>query len=413
MVADPLSLLRPPAHQHAALRALIVLSISQIIAWGTLFYGMTMLGTRIRAETGWSSTLVYGGFAFAMLVSGLAAPKVGAAIDARGGRGVMAAGSLVGASGYAVLAVSYHPLVYVFGWLLIGLGMAASLYDPAFATLARYAGTRSRRAISTLTLAGGLASTVFWPVGLWLLGFLDWRMVALIYAALNGVVCAALHRFGLPPDSQRAALNAPVAVPSNDNHDASASAPAHLRNTILICLTLSTMFHGLITNAMSVHLIAALDGMGLTETQAVAAGALIGPSQTLARLVELMLGGRYPVILVGLISTGLMPAAFGMLFAGAFGLTAVTVFAVLYGASNGLLTIARGVIPLTLLGREGYGKTLGKIAGPTLAAKSSAPLLFAVCAAAFGTTTTLSIMAGLSVVSFSAMLWLALALRRS
>jgi hypothetical protein len=409
-MTNPVAPFLPATHPFAARRALVVLSLSQIIAWGTLFYGMTMLGTRIQLETGWSSSFVYGGFAFAMLVSGLAARKVGASIDVMGGRNVMAAGSLVGAAGYVMLANAYHPAVYFIGWLLIGLGMSASLYDPAFATLARFAGHQSRRAISTLTLAGGLASTVFWPVGLWLLGFMDWRSVALIYAALNGIVCAGLHRFGLPPDSQRAA---PVSPASNDNQEQATQAPADLRRTILVCLTLSTMLHGLITNAMSVHLIAALDGMGLTETQAVAAGALIGPSQTLARLVELLLGGRYPVIMVGLISTGLMPLAFGVLFGGAFGLTAVTVFAVLYGASNGLLTIARGIIPLTLLGREGYGKTLGKIAGPTLVAKSSSPLLFAVCATAFGTTATLSIMAMLSVLSFAAMLWLALKLRRS
>jgi MFS family permease len=289
-----------PRPSMAARRALIILSLSQIIAWGTLFYGMTMLGPRIRLETGWSTGLIYGGFALAMLTSGLAAPSVGSLIDRKGGRHVMGFSSVIGGSGYVILSLAHDPWVYLAGWGLIGFGMAGSLYDPAFATLARFAGPHSRRAISTLTLAGGLASTVFWPVGLWLLSFMDWRDVALVYALLNGIVCAALHRFGLPDDAERIVQAADVGQASNDNFETPVVMDRGLRHTTMICISIATMFHGLITNAMSVHLVSALDGMGLTETQAVAAGALIGPSQSLARLVEMLFGGRYPVMMLGL-----------------------------------------------------------------------------------------------------------------
>jgi Major Facilitator Superfamily len=399
----------PEPLSRATWRALIVLSLTMVIAWGTLFYGMTMLGTRIRAETGWSQALVYGGFSLGMLTSGLAARSVGSAIDRHGGRGVMALGSIIGGVGYLVMALSYHPLTYLAAWVLIGLGMAGSLYDPAFATLTRYARNNARRAISSLTLAGGLASTVFWPLGLWLLTFLDWRDVAMVYAGLNAILCAGLHRFALPPDPGSATLAASDAVAA----DAPPPLPARTRRIVLICLTLAIMMHGLITNAMSVHLIATLDSLGLSEAQAVAAGTLIGPAQSAARFIEMLFGGRYPVLALGLISTGLMPLAFGILFLGQFGLTWVIVFALVYGASNGLLTIARGIIPLGLFGREGYGATLGLISGPALAVKSAAPFLFALLMAAIGSTAAMGVMAGLAIAAFGAMIVLCLSVIRA
>ncbi len=397
------------AMNRATWQALIVLSFTMIVAWGSLYYGMTMLGTRIRAETGWSQGLVYGGFSLGMVVAGLAATPVGRAIDQRGGRGVMALGSIVGGLGYLLMAYSHHPATYLAAWVLIGLGMAGSLYDPAFATLTRYAGQNARKAISTLTLAGGLASTVFWPLGLWLLQHFDWRGVSLIYAALNAVLCAGLHRFALPPDHGSASIATAAAAVSDDKPP---PLPASTRKIVLICLTLALMMHGLITNAMSVHLIATLDSLGLSEAQAVAAGALIGPAQSAARFIEMLFGGRYPVLALGLISTGLMPLAFGILFLGQFGLTWVIVFALVYGASNGLLTIARGIIPLGLFGREGYGATLGMISGPALAVKSLAPFLFALLLAAIGSTAAMGVLAGLAVAAFGAMLVLVMAVQR-
>lgn len=395
---------------RATWQVLAVLSVTMIVAWGSLYYGMTMLGTRIRAETGWSQALVYGGFSVGMIVAGLAATPVGRAIDQRGGRGVMALGSIIGGLGYLVMAWSTHPAIYLAAWVLIGLGMAGSLYDPAFATLTRYAGQNSRKAISTLTLAGGLASTVFWPLGLYLLQHFDWRGVALIYAALNAVLCAGLHRFALPPDPGTVSVASAIAA-NGTSDDAPAPLPASTRRVVLVCLTLAIMMHGLITNAMSVHLISTLDSLGLSEAQAVAAGALIGPAQSAARFIEMLFGGRYPVLALGLISTALMPLAFGILFIGQFGLTWVIVFALVYGASNGLLTIARGIIPLGLFGRENYGATLGLISGPALAVKSAAPLLFALLMAAIGSTAAMGVMAGLAVIAFGAMIVLCLAVR--
>jgi MFS family permease len=392
----------------SARRALLTLSVTQIIAWGTLFYGITLLGARIEAETGWSSFTVYGGFSIAMLVSGLAAPLVGRTIDRFGGREIMAAGSVIGGLGYVILAFAQSPALYWFGWFVIGLGMAGSLYDPAFATLSRFAGARARQAISVLTLAGGLASTVFWPLGAWLLSKLGWRDVTLIYAGLNLVVCAGLHRFALPADIERV-----MPDPIMRATPASPETPALDRNLVIGCIAASIVAHGLITNAMSVHLISALGELGLSQATAVLAGALIGPSQSIARLIELAFGGRYPVILLGLISTALMPLAFLLLLTLPTTAATVIAFAFLYGASNGLLTIARGVIPLTLLGRENYGRTLGLISAPALAAKASAPLVFALLADRIGIALTLKLMGLCAIAALCAMVVLALAAKRA
>jgi hypothetical protein len=390
----------------AAVGALVLLSITMIIAWGTLFYGITLIGPRIMAETGWSKTLIYGAFSLAMLTSGLVAPRVGAVIDHKGGRGVMALGSVIGGLGYLMLGLSTTPLALYAAYLVIGLGMAGSLYDPAFASLARIAGPRARIAITMLTLAGGLASTVFWPLGLWLLLFMDWRSLCFVYAALNAIVCAALH-FALSPEK---APSAPAGGASGSAHG---SAPAALRGKVIALLALVFMLHGLVSNGMSVHITTLLAALGLTEAQAVAVGTLIGPSQSAGRLVELALGGAYPVLRLGYVATGVLPLAFtALLFAGA-AVAGVFAFAVLYGISNGLVTIARGVMVLGLLGRENYGRTLGAVAAPTLAAKALSPMAFALLIDGAGAPVALGVMAACGLAAFAAVVALGAMLRRA
>jgi Major Facilitator Superfamily len=384
-----------------AVRALAALSVTQIIAWGTLFYGITLIGPRIMAETGWSKTLIYGGFSLAMLSSGLVAPRVGAWIDRRGGAGLMATGSMVGGLGYVVLGLATSPWQLYLGFAVIGLGMAGSLYDPAFASLARIAGGKARTAITLLTLGGGLASTVFWPLGLWLLSGTDWRGLCFIYAALNGVICASIHALGLRGKPKAALPDGPgKAAPERG------SAPEALRARIIVLLAVVFMLHGLVSNGMSVHIVTLLGALGLSEAQAVTVGTLIGPSQSAGRLIELMLGGGYPVMRLGYVATGTLPLAYAMLaVAGAF-MAGIFLFAVLYGISNGLVTIARGVITLGLLGRENYGRTLGAIAAPTLAAKSMAPMAFALIIDSAGTGAALGVMAACGLGAFAAMIWL-------
>jgi hypothetical protein len=389
-----------------ALRALAVLSVTQIIAWGTLFYGITLIGPRIVTETGWSKTLLYGAFSLAMLSSGLVAPRVGGWIDARGGRGLMAAGSVVGGLGYVLLAFAYSPAMLYLAYAVIGIGMAGSLYDPAFASLARIAGPKARTAITMLTLGGGLASTVFWPLGLWLLSFMDWRGLCLVYAGLNGIICAALHAIGV------SARKAPPAAPGQIAGSLGGTAPQALRGKVIALLALVFMAHGLVSNGLSVHITTLLGALGLSEAQAVTVGTLIGPAQSAGRLIELALGGAYPVMRLGYVATGLLPVSFAALALGGAA-ASVVAFAVFYGLSNGLVTIARGVIVLGVLGRENYGRTLGAIAAPTLAAKSLSPMAFAVLIDWMGAGFALAVMAVCGVIAFGGMVALGAMLARA
>jgi hypothetical protein len=378
-----------------ALLALAVMSVTMIITWGTLYYGVTLIGPRVMAETGWSKALIYGAFSCAILASGLIAPRMGALIDRHGGRLVLTIGPMVGGLGFLILAYAQNPLIFYAGWIVIGFGMAGSLYDPAFAALARLAGGRARTAITLLTLGGGLASTVFWPLGLWLLERMDWRALCLIYAALNGLLCPLLHALGV--GNQKA----PIASGDDGAKAEAGSLPAHLRKVGLVLMALIFMAHNLISNGMSVHLTTLMGAIGLTEAEAVWIGTIFGPAQSGGRLVELMLGGAYPVMRLGYASIASMPIALSVLLLGP---AAAVLFAVLYGISNGLATIARGVMALNLFGREGYGRTLGVIAAPVVLTKASAPLLFAWLIDIGGPSLALIVMFGCGIAATAALI---------
>ena len=198
-------------------RAVLVLGVTQILAWGAIFYPPVLTVPLIAAERGWSITFAMGGFSLALLTAGLASPRVGWLIDRHGGHAVMAVGALIGALGLVGLVYADHPLAYLAVWMLLGVAIAASLYDPAFATLGRIFGAAARRPITALTLAGGFASTVSWPVTHLLIQWVGWRGAYLVYAALLVLIAAPLYAFVLPRTR--------AAVPDRDANPA-ASVPA-------------------------------------------------------------------------------------------------------------------------------------------------------------------------------------------
>ena len=383
------------------IRTLAILSITQILDWAFLFYAFALWAPRIMAETGWSDTVVFGGYSFALLTSGLAAPLAGRMVDRHGGRPVMGGGTLIGAAGLILLASSTQPLTYGLAFGLIGIGMAGALYDPAFATLTQVAGPQARRAISTLTLAGGFASTLAWPLTLWLLHALDWRQIALLYAGVLIILCTPLHLWGLPgrnsqpppPKALRPAAAPLVEQPRVRGPEWHA----------LGLFALVIMAHGFVTSAFSVHIIHALDAWGLEEALAVTAGACVGPAQVLARWIEMMFGRAIPALTLGSTAVGLLPLAFIGLLASHPSLTSAVIFALIYGASNGLLTIVRGVVPLALFGPEGYGRRLGLVSAPALAVKAGAPMVMGAVLTGHGVGSVLWIGLGCAVLAFIAM----------
>jgi MFS family permease len=352
-------------------RAVLVLGVTQILAWGAIYYTPVLMVPLIATARGWSVSFCMGGFSLGLLVAGLLSPKIGALIDQWGGHRVMPVGSLVAALGLVVLAFATHPLVYLAAWVVLGAAMAASLYDPAFATLGRIFGTAARRPITALTLAGAFASTVSWPATHVLNAKVGWQATYLVYAALLALLAAPLHALALP--RQRALPDVPAAPAP------AASVPPKLpaSGPVFALVVAAFASYAFVPSGLLAHLLAMFDRMGLAPATAVAIGALFGPCQMAARLCEFVFARNVHPLTIVRFAVGVLFAAFVML--GAFGLSAVvaTAFVMMMGLANGLVTIARGAVPLALFGAAGYGRMIGRIARPALAIQAAAPLVVA------------------------------------
>ncbi len=376
------------------------LGITQIIGWGTTYYALGALSQDIAASTGWPGALIFGAFSAALLLSGVISRWAGRLVDRIGGRRVMMAGSLFAAAGLTVIGLFPHPVTYVAGWLLLGFAMRFATYDAAFASLTQIVGQGARRAISYLTLFGGLASTVFWPVSHYLALGIGWADTLLVYAALHVLVCLPIHWGVL-----RAASGDQATAADPARSGPLTAGPERVKAMALFAAALA--LNGLVFSAISAHAVPLFDGLGFHGDEAVFMAALIGPSQVASRLGEIMMGRRLTPMQLGLIAFGLLPVAVAIFALLGFSWTAAIVFAVLYGASNGLVTIAKGAVPLMLFGTKGYGEVLGVISAPNLVLNAAAPLLFSLLLTAASPQAALLIAGAAALASCLFMLWLA------
>jgi hypothetical protein len=272
--------------------------------------------------------------------------------------------------------------------------MALTLYEAAFATINRKLDAGSRQAMSTLTLFGGFASTLFWPLTARLDTMLGWRDTYLWYGLAQLVVCMPLHLWlGADPVSRRSQKGPVGARRSHSLAEA-------LRHPAFWTLALAFSANTFIFSAMAVHLIPLLERLGQSAAVAVLLAALIGPMQVAGRVGEMTLGRNTPPQTVGKLTFAMLPAALLVLvLCGAQG-WAVALFCVLYGLSNGILTIVRGAIPQALFGRENYGAISGAMAGPALLSKAAGPLVAAaILRHDGGPTVLLSVLLAMSVAS--------------
>ena len=349
------------------------LGVAQIISWGSLFYAIAVLGEAMRAELGISATWLFGAFTVGLLASGIVSPAVGRLVDTRGGRFVLSWGSILGAAALAILASAQHYAALFAGWTLAGVAMAACLYDPAFATLHQLADASYRRSVTALTLFGGFASTVFWPLSQWLQDTVGWRDALWIYAALHLAVCLPLHAWFVP--ARRAAdeladatRSEPVVAPER--------APRRAAGAAYYALAAAFAAAAFLSATLSAHLITLLKSAGLGARDAVLVSSLIGPMQVAGRIAEFGFARRLSAITAGALAFALMTAGLACLaFVDGLGAVAFA-FAVLYGWSNGVMTIVRGTVPATLFGRRNYGALLGRLALPAFVAKAIAPVAF-------------------------------------
>lgn len=387
-------------------RLVAALGLTQITAWGSIYYLFALLLPHLQRDLDGSPAAVVGAFSVALLTSGMLAPGVGRWIDRFGGRALMTAGSVLGAVGLLLLArVQALSGLYAV-WILLGVAMAATLYEPAFAVIARASAHGYRRAIGVVTLFGGLASTVFWPLGQWLIERYGWRDATALLGLLNLALCVPLHAGVLPgaaPRSTAPAASAAV-TPAHTGQDLRSA----LRDARFYLLGLAFTANALVLSAMAVHLMPMLVEKGLTPLQAAAVGAMVGPMQVLGRFVELTWAYRFKPLAVGVVAMALLPAS--LLLFHALGPWPVLFgfFALLYGAGNGIGTIVRGTIPAEIFGRAHYGAVAGAVAAPVLVAKASGPLVAALLWAASGSyaalALTLAAVAAVSVLGL-ATLW--------
>ncbi len=389
-------------------RSVHVLGIGQIIAWGTTFYAPAVISEPVIAEMGWSRTEVFGVFSLSLILGAAISRPAGSAIDRHGGRIVMSIGSAVSVLGLLLIAAAQSLPVYLSGWLVLGIGMRCSLYEAAFATLTAIAGADARRAISALTLYGGFASSVFWPVGWALVSSLGWRGALFVFALINLLVCLPLHYWWLPRQAGERAFETPRQDSSGTD---SRRLHGRRRRLALIAFTLAFALMTYVNSALSAHIIDTLVALGLSASEAVSVAALRGFGQVGARIIEFVFGAALAPVLLSIIAVGLTPLAFMALIGGG-SFIAGTPFSLGQGASNGLVTIARGAAPLEVFGAKGYGALIGTMTAPALAASAVAPVLHAAIIDHWGHAAALWSMLATALAALACLVILALMLRR-
>jgi hypothetical protein len=374
---------------------LAALGVAQIVSWGSLFYAIGVLGPAMARDLGLSTAAVFGAFSFGMLVSGAVARPIGRLLDRDGGRRWLSIGSVVAALALAGLAAAQGPVTFYAAWALGGIAIAMTLYDPAFVTLAQHFGTNYRSAVTTLTLYGGFASTVFWPLSQYGLDHVGWRATMAAYAVLELAVCLPLHLRLVPRVARRA-------LPPSRRPEAARAGRAH--GPRLVALACAFALNAFIAGSLAAHMPALLGAGGLTATQAVWAGALFGPMQVLGRVGEMAFGRHVAATRIGLLALGALVPTLALLLAMLYQpvLAAAFAFAALYGLANGVVTIVRGTAPAELFGREGYGELLGRIAAPSFVARAIAPVGFALATLPLGMAGGVATLLALAVASLAA-----------
>lgn len=355
--------------------AVLALGITQITAWGTSYYSLGVLAGPISEDTGWSRGFVFLGFTVALLTMGVVSGAVGRAIDRHGARAVMTLGTVVVSVGLFSLAQVRSQAAYLGVWVLLGLGMRLCLYDAAFAALVQVAPSRGRTAISYLTLFGAFASSVFWVVGHALNEQVGWRQTLVLFALINLVICLPLHWLGLArrESVRRGTAPAQATIASPDGPPLQGRA----RSVAIALFALIMSLNGFVFGVVSVQLVPLLEAAGLVTAAAVWVASLKGVAQFAGRVVEILFTRNLRAITVGRIAVGILPPSLLLLLAGTGSVPLVVAFTLIMGASQGVITIVRGAVPLALFGARGYGAVLGIIATPVLVVNAASPTAFA------------------------------------
>jgi MFS family permease len=339
---------------------------AQTLAWASSYYLPAMLATPMARDLGVALSTVFAAFSVALVVAALLGPRAGAAIDRWGGRPVLMGTNGVFALGLAGLGLAQGSWSLFAAWVVLGIGMGSGLYEAAFAALVRLYGKHSRDTITGITLVAGFASTVGWPLSTFLEAQVGWRGACFTWAALHLLVGLPLNAL-LPRapglrDDLASTGPPPISSASNDS----------LRATVALSFVFAAT--GFISTAMAAHLPRALLAAGGSLAVAVLVGALIGPAQVGARLLEFGLLRKVHPLLSARLAAAMHPLGVAALLV--VGAPAAAVFGILHGAGNGILTIAKGTLPLVVFGPQGYGRRQGLLMVPARMAQALSPWVF-------------------------------------
>jgi MFS family permease len=375
------------------LPVILALGTTQTLAWASSVYLPAILADPIAHDLGVSANWIFGAYSGALVIAGLLGPRIGRQIDAVGGRPVLSASNLMLAGGLALQGFAQSIPMLIAAWILLGIGMGYGLYDAAFGALGRAYGESARSAITGITLMAGFASTVGWPLTAYGLAHIGWRDTCFAWALAHILIGLPLNLLMLPAISDGKAVTEREARP-------------HIpidRTMILLAFAFALVW--IVTGAMAAQFPRILEAAGATRVAAVAAGALIGPAQVLARIVEASFLSRYHPIVSTRLAFLMHPL--GALIVALTGGAAAAVFAIFHGAGNGVITIARGTLPLAIFGPKNYAYRLGLIGMPARMAQAPAPLLFGFLIDMMGSR-VLIVSSALSLIAFLSLFFLRL-----
>ena len=344
------------------LPVILGLGTTQTLAWASSVYLPALIADPIAQDLGISANWIFGAYSGALVIAGLLGPRIGRQIDRIGGRPVLSLSNLMLSGGLVLLAFAQSIPVLIAAWVVLGIGMGYGLYDAAFGALGRIYGEAARGPITGITLMAGFASTIGWPLTAYGLAHVGWRDTCLAWAAAHIVIGLPLNLLMLPRLS-----DATVAA----KQEAKPHIPID-RSMVLLAVAFALVW--IVTGAMAAQFPRILEAAGASHLEAVAAGALIGPAQVLARIVEISFLSRYHPIVSARLAFVMHPI--GALILALTGGAAGSVFAIFHGAGNGVVTIARGTLPLAIFGPKNFGYRLGLLGAPARMAQAPAPLIF-------------------------------------
>lgn len=344
------------------LLTITILGSTQTLAWASSYYLPAVLADAIAHDTGVSINWLFGIFSAALVISALLGPRMGRISDAGGGNRMLAGSNLLFTIGLVLLAFAHSMPMLAASWLVLGVAMGFGLYDAAFAVLGRIYGANARGAITGITLLAGFASTIGWPLTAWGAATIGWRDTCLAWAALHLFIALPLNYWALPRPTVTAedkkAMDKPVPID---------------RPMILLGFAFAAAW--IVTAGMAAHFPRILEATGASQAQAIAAGALIGPAQVGARMIEASVLKRFHPLVSARLATLTHPIGVAVILTAGGGVAA-SAFALLHGSGNGILTIARGTVPLAIFGPENYGYRLGILGMPARFLSAAAPLGF-------------------------------------